>query len=66
MYTQKGSTLVPIWIYASTLRNSSEPIGCQLEQFDALLHLIRPVVSKQDNNYRESIGAEERLVITLR
>ena len=37
-----------------------------VEQFDALLHLICPVVAKQDNNYRESIGAEERLVITLR
>ena len=28
-------------------------------QFDALLHHVRPVIAKQDNNYRESIGAEE-------
>ena len=34
-------------------------------QFDTLLHHLRPVISKQDNNYHESIGAEERLVITL-
>ena len=37
-----------------------------VRQFDALLHHIRPVISKLDNNCRESIGAEERLVITLR
>ena len=37
-----------------------------IQQFDALLHHLRPVILKQDNNYRESIGSEERLVITLR
>ena len=37
-----------------------------IQQFDALLHHLKPVISKQDNNYRESIGSEERLVITLR
>ena len=35
-------------------------------QFDNLLHLLRPVIEKNDNNYRETISAEERLVITLR
>ena len=37
-----------------------------IRQFDALLHLLRPTIEKQDNNYRESISPEERLVITLR
>ena len=35
-------------------------------QFDNLLYLLTPVISKQINNYHESISAEERLVITLR
>ena len=33
---------------------------------DNLLHLLRPVIEKKINNYRESISAEEQLVITLR
>ena len=37
-----------------------------IRQFDNLLHLLRPVIEKQSNNYRETISAEERLVITLR
>ena len=37
-----------------------------VHQFDNLLHLLTPVISKQINNYHESISAEERLVITLR
>ena len=37
-----------------------------IRQFDNLLHLLTPVISKQINNYRKSISAEERLVITLR
>ena len=37
-----------------------------VRQFDNLLHLLTPVISKQINNYHESISAEERLVITLR
>ena len=37
-----------------------------VQQFDALLHHIRPVISKLDNNYRESVGAEEQFVIALR
>ena len=36
-----------------------------IHQFDNLLHLLRPEIQKNDNNYRESISAEERLVITL-
>ena len=28
-------------------------------QFDALLHLIRPAIRKQSNNYRETISEEE-------
>ena len=37
-----------------------------IRQFDNLLHLLRPVIEKQINNYRETISAEECLVITLR
>ena len=37
-----------------------------IRQFNNLLHLLRPVIEKKINNYRESISAEERLVITLR
>ena len=37
-----------------------------IRQFDNLLHLLTPVISKQINNYCESISAEEWLVITLR
>ena len=37
-----------------------------IRQFDNLLHLLRPVVEKKINNYRETISAEERLVIALR
>ena len=37
-----------------------------IHQFDNLLHLLTPVISKQINNYCESISAEEQLVITLR
>ena len=37
-----------------------------ITQFDNLLHLLRPVIEKQITNYRETISAEERLVITLR
>ena len=37
-----------------------------IRQFDNLLHLVRPVIEKQINNYRKTISAEERLVITLR
>ena len=35
-------------------------------QFDNLLHLLRPVIEKKINNYRETISAEEQLVIALR
>ena len=35
-------------------------------QFDNLLHLLHPTLSKKLNNYCETISAEERLVITLR
>ena len=37
-----------------------------IRQFNNLLHLLRPVIIKQINNYLESISAEECLVITLR
>ena len=37
-----------------------------IRQFDTLLHLIRPAIQKQSNNYCETISEEERLVITLR
>ena len=37
-----------------------------IHQFDNLLHLLRPVIEKKINNYRETISAEERFVIALR
>ena len=37
-----------------------------VRQFDNLLHLLRPTLSKKLNNYCETISAEERLVIMLR
>ena len=37
-----------------------------LHQFDNLLHLLRPVISRQITNYQETISPEEWLVITLR
>ena len=37
-----------------------------IRQFDNLLHLLRPVIEKKINNYRETISAEEWLVIALR
>ena len=37
-----------------------------VRQFDHLLHMVYPHIAKQDNNYRKTISAEERLVITLR
>ena len=36
-----------------------------IQQFDNLLHLLRPVIKKKINNYCESISAEEWLIITL-
>ena len=37
-----------------------------IHQFDALLHLLRPAIEKQNNNYHETISSAERLIITLR
>ena len=37
-----------------------------MEQFDYLLQLIRPRIEKLNNNFRASINAEQRLVVTLR
>ena len=37
-----------------------------MEQFDFLLGKLKPGLQKQNNNYRDSICAEERLVVTLR
>ena len=37
-----------------------------IEKFDFLLGKLQPVLQKENNNYRDSISAEERLVITLR
>ena len=36
------------------------------QQFDNLLHMLAPVITKQDNNYRETLSAEEKLVMALR
>ena len=37
-----------------------------IEQFDYILEKLRPVLQKDNNNYRDSISPEERLAITLR
>ena len=37
-----------------------------IRQFENLLHLLCPTLTKKINNYRETISAEEWLVITLR
>ena len=37
-----------------------------MEQFDFLLGKLKPGLQKQNNNYRNSICAEERLFVTLR
>ena len=37
-----------------------------MDQFGFLLGKLRPCLQKQNNNYRESICPEERLVVTLR
>ena len=37
-----------------------------ISSFDELLSLLLPEIEKQDNNYRSSISAEERLIVTLR
>ena len=36
------------------------------DKFDYLLEKLRPRIQKELTNYREPIGAEERLVVTLR
>ena len=36
------------------------------ELFEHLFNLVGPLIAKQDTNYRKSIPAEKRLVITLR
>ncbi|KAL4705475.1 hypothetical protein ACJJTC_017335 [Scirpophaga incertulas] len=35
-------------------------------QFDHLLHLVTPYIQKQDTLFRDSVSAEQRLVVTLR
>ena len=36
------------------------------ERFEHLFNLVGPLIAKQDTNYRKSIPAKKRLVITLR
>ena len=36
------------------------------ETFDELLHLVGPLIEKQDTTYKDSIPPEERLAVTLR
>ena len=36
------------------------------ERFEHLLSLVGPIISKRNTHLRESISAEQRLVITLR
>lgn len=36
------------------------------EQFDALVELVAPFISRKNTNYRQSISVEERLMVTLR
>ena len=37
----------------------------EIEEFDEILRMIEPKLRKQQNNYRESMGPEEMLAITL-
>ena len=37
-----------------------------VQQFDYLLHLVSPLIRRQDTNYRVSISPEQKLVLTLR
>ena len=37
-----------------------------IRQFDNLLHMVSPIITKEDNNYRETLSAKEKLVMTLR
>ena len=35
-------------------------------KFDYLVHLLDPVIRKENTNYHDSVSSEERLVVTLR
>lgn len=36
------------------------------DQFDALLHMVGPLIAKQDTQFRDAIRADKRLTIGLR
>ena len=36
------------------------------ERFDHLLSLVKPLITKEDANYRQSISPAERLALTIR
>ena len=69
-FCQEATTKGEFFLMYPNLRKYPAKFFCSYRmsicQFDNLLHLLRPVISKQINNYCESISAEERLVITLR
>ena len=37
-----------------------------IRQFGNLLLMVSPIITKQNNNYTETLSAEEKLVMTLR
>ena len=69
-FCQEATTKGKFFLMYPNLRKYPAKFFCtycmMVRQFDNLLHLLTPVISKQINNYRKSISAEERLVITLR
>ena len=47
------------------IENSISNMRMSPEQFDQILSLIEPIVTKESTNFRESISGGERLSITL-
>ena len=37
-----------------------------IRQFDNLLHMVSLIITKQNNNYKETSSAKEKLIMTLR
>ncbi|KAH7956028.1 hypothetical protein HPB52_005750 [Rhipicephalus sanguineus] len=47
-------------------RRPFDKLSQQPGTFDTLLELLRPVIAKQDTNYRPAISAHDRLAMTIR
>ena len=45
------------------LRNRYQRMS--IDKFDELLQMVTPLIEKQNTKYREAVGPEERLVLTL-